>query len=65
MYKVDGSTFDTETYSEDAIAQALRKIKAAKTAKENFGEKPSAAVSDDVDDWGSDDDDSLDDEAPW
>lgn len=65
VYKVDGSTFDTETYSEESIAQALRKIKAAKTAKENFGEKPSAAASDDADDWGSDDDDSLDDEAPW
>ena len=65
VYKVAGETFDTETYSEESIAQALRKIKAAKTAKENFGEKPSAAVSDDADDWGSDDDDSLDDEAPW
>lgn len=64
VYKVDGSTFDTETYSEKAIADALKKIKAAKEASANFGDKPNAAIDDDdSDDWGVDDDDSED--TPW
>lgn len=50
VYKVDGSTFDTETYSEDTIAAALRKIKAAKTATANFGDKPKANIDIEVDD---------------
>lgn len=61
VYKVDGSTFDTETYSEDDIMEAVRKIKAAKTASENFGETSKA--NNDVDDWDSDDDFSEND--PW
>lgn len=61
VYKVDGSTFDTETYSEKEIAEAIRKIKAAKTASENFGEKPNTNI--DSDDWGSDD--FTDDDSPW
>lgn len=62
VYKVDGSTFDTETYSEKSIAEALKKIKAAKEAAVNFGEKSSAAV-DDAGDWGDVDDDAED--TPW
>lgn len=62
VYKVNGSTFDTETYTEKAIAEALKKIKAAKQASENFGDKPNAAVTEDSGDWGDDDDDGND---PW
>lgn len=57
VYKVDGNTFDTETYTEKAIADALKKIKAAKQAAANFGDKPNSAVKNDADDWGDDDDD--------
>ena len=46
VYKVNGSTFDTETYTEKAIAEALKKIK--------------AAVTEDSGDWGDDDDDGND-----
>lgn len=63
VYKVDGSTFDTETYTEDAIADAIKKIKAAKEATVNFGDKPNNNVDDDEDDWGADDEDSED--TPW
>lgn len=63
VYKVDGNTFDTETYTEKDIAEALKKIKAAKEAVANFGDKPSAGgVSVDASDWGDDD---LDDSEPW
>ena len=60
VYRADPGSIDKEEYSEDAINEAIRKIKAAKAAKENFGE--STAVSNDTDDWGSDDDS---DESPW
>ena len=63
VYKVDGSTFDTETYTEEDIANAIKKIKAAKEATANFGDKPNDDVDDDADDWGTDDDDSED--TPW
>lgn len=64
VYKVLGSTFDKETYTEKAIEDALKKIKAAKEAAENFGDK-SNTVANDIsdDDWGNTDDDS--DESPW
>lgn len=63
VYKVDGSTFDTDTYSEESIANALRKIRAAKEAATNFGDKPNNVVDKNTDEWGIDDDD--DDECPW
>lgn len=65
VYKVDGSTFDTKTYSEEAIGAAIRKIKAAKTATENFGDKANANIDIEVDeDWGNSD--AFDDEdSPW
>lgn len=64
VYKVDGKTFDTETYSEQDISAALKKIKAAKEAATNFGEKPSAGgVGVDAGDW--DDDDEDDGNSPW
>lgn len=61
VYKVDGSTFDTETYTEKEIANALKKIKAAKEAAANFGDKVSNGVSVDADDWA----DSEDEDTPW
>lgn len=55
VYKFDGAP-DTETYSEEAIAQALRKIKAAKTAEQNFSGKTNVDISvDDNDNWDNDD----------
>ena len=64
VYKVDGDTFDTETYDEDAIAAAIRAVKNEKEAKKNFGDKPtSKVVNVSADDW--DDEDNLDDEEPW
>ena len=66
VYKVDGETFDTETYSEKEIAAALKKIKAAKEATTNFGDKPATKANIDIevddDDWGTDD---FDDDTPW
>lgn len=61
VYRADPSSIEKEDYSEDKIAEAIRKIKAAKTASENFGEKADANT--DTDDWGSDDFD--DDDSPW
>lgn len=60
VYKVDGKTFDKETYSEESIAEALRAIKSAKTASEKFVDKDEVAT---VDEWNGDDDDMGDD--PW
>lgn len=60
VYRADPGSIDKEEYSEDAINEAIRKIKAAKAAKENFGE--STTISNDADDWGSDDDS---DDSPW
>lgn len=63
VYRADPSSIEKKDYDEDSINEAIRKIKAAKTAKENFGEKPNIDVTVDDDDWDSDDD--LDDENPW
>ena len=60
VYRADPNSIEKEDYSEDKITEAIRKINAAKTAKENFGEK--ASTNNDVDDWGSDD--SIND-SPW
>ena len=61
IYRAEPSSIDEESYSEDDIMEAIRKINAAKKAKENFGEK--ANENDDVDDDWSTDDDSND--SPW
>lgn len=63
VYKVDGNTFDTETYTNQAITEALMKIKMAKRADENFGDRPETGSSSDADDWNNSDDDDGD--APW
>ena len=62
VYRAEPSSIEKEDYSEDAINEALRKIKAAKTAKANFGEKPNINVTVDDDDWSTDDED---DDSPW
>jgi hypothetical protein len=61
VYRADPNSIEKEDYSENEISEAIRKIKAAKTAKENFGEK--ADTNTDSDDWGSDD--SFDDDSSW
>ena len=60
VYRADPNSIEKEDYSEDAINEAIRKINAVKTAKENFGESTSANT--DVDDWGMDE---QDDSNPW
>lgn len=60
VYRAEPSSIEKEDYTEDEINEAIRKIKAAKTAKENFGEKPDVTVDDD---WSTDDVDDEDD--PW
>ncbi len=62
VYRADPNSIEKDDYSEDAISEAIRKIKAAKAAEENFGEKADTG-NDAKDDWGTDDD--LDDENPW
>lgn len=63
VYKADPNTIEKEDYTEKDISEALKKIKAAKEAAANFGDKPSTGgVSVDADDWGDDD---LDDSEPW
>lgn len=64
VYKADPNTIEKSEYNEDDIAAAIRKINAAKTATENFGDK----VSDNsVDDWGAADEDNAawEEDLPW
>lgn len=64
VYKADPNSIEKEDYSENDITAAIKKIKAAKEAAANFGEKPSSGgVGVDVDDWNVDDEDSED--TPW
>ena len=55
------STIDRETYTEKNIAEAVRAIKASKTAEQNFSGK--ANSNDDTSDWGEVDEDDGDE--PW
>lgn len=59
----DPHTIDKDTYSKDNIEDAMKKIAANQKAKENFGE--SKTSNDDMEDWGSEDNDESDDEMPW
>lgn len=61
IYRADPNSIEKEDYTEDAINEAIRKINAAKAAKENFGESANTDV-DIEDDWSTDDDS---DDAPW
>ena len=60
IYRAEPSSIDENSYSEDGIMAAIRKINAAKKATENFGEK--AIENNDADDWSTDDED---DDSPW
>lgn len=69
IYRAEPATIDRETWSEDAIMKAIKKIKAAKEAVANFGDKPTTNANIDVevddewaDDWGND---SSGEDAPW
>ena len=62
VYKADPNSIEKEDYSESDINKAIKKIKAAKEATANFGDKVSSGVGVDADDWG--DDDNMGDE-PW
>lgn len=55
------STIDRETYTEKNIAEAMRAIKASKTAEQNFSGKTNN--NDDTSDWGETNDDDGDE--PW
>lgn len=56
------STIDRETYTEKNVAEAVKKIKASKTAEQNFSGKANSDTS--TDDWGDSADD-LDESEPW
>ena len=56
------STIDRETYNEKNIAEAIRAIKASKTAEQNFSGKANNN-DDDTSDWGEVDDNDGDE--PW
>lgn len=62
-----GSSIDRETYNEKNVTEAMNKIRAARTAEQNFSGKTNvSATSDDDDDWGDDDwGDDDDDEMPF
>lgn len=55
------STIDKDTYTEKNVAEAIKAIKASKTAEQNFSGK--ASSNDDTSDWGEPDDDDGDE--PW
>jgi hypothetical protein len=55
------STIDRETYTEKNVAEAIKKIKASKTAEQNFSGKANNNV--DEDDWGDTGDDDM--SEPW
>lgn len=57
------SSIDRETYTEKSVAKAAAKVKASKTAEQNFSGK--AAESSDSDGWGDSYDDTDDESDPW
>lgn len=60
-------TIDTESFTEQSVAEGIKKLKAKEKVAQNFGEKKEemkAAASNDDDDWG--DSASVDDDdTPW
>ena len=58
IYKAVPDSIDSETYSEDSIAKAIKAIKNAKNAEEKFADKS----EDSNEDWGKDDNNEED---PW
>lgn len=61
VYRADPTSIEKDKYNEEGIAAAIRKIKAAKNAVENFGESVNSSNAVDLDDWGADDSE----ESPW
>lgn len=61
------STIDKETYNEKNVTEAMKKIRAARTAEQNFSGKTnvSTSSSDDDDDWGDSDWGDDDDDMPF
>lgn len=56
-------TITTEDFSEESIAEGIKKLKAKDKVEENFGDKKkTAATDDDNSPWGDDDTTSNDDE---
>ena len=57
------STIDRETYTEKNVAEAMAKVKASKTAEQNFSGKATESTS--ADSWGDSYDDTDDESDPW
>ena len=57
------STIEKETYTEKNVAEAMAKVKASKTAEQNFSGKTTEST--DADSWGDSYDDADDDSDPW
>lgn len=57
------SSIDREAYTEKNVAEAVAKVKASKTAEQNFSGK--ASESSDTDGWGDSYDDADDESDPW
>lgn len=55
------ASIDRDTYNEKNISESIAKIRNARTASQNFGEKASGDSN--ADDWS--DDSSMDDDNPW
>lgn len=56
------STIDKTLYDEKSISEAMAKIKASKTAEQNFSGKANVSTDND-DDWGEES--SMDEDSPW
>lgn len=57
------SSIDREAYTEKNVAEAIAKVKASKTAEQNFSGKTNDSA--DTDDWGDSYDDVDDESDPW
>lgn len=66
---LDGTTFNTDEFTEKGIAEGIKKLKAKEQVAKNYGDKKEevAATNDDADDdWGdSASADESDEEIPW
>lgn len=59
------SSIDKETYTEKNVADAIKKIRNAQTAEQDFSGKANVSTSTNTDDWGETFDDDDDDSNPW
>lgn len=62
-----GASIDKETYTEKNVTEAMKKVRAAKTAEQNFSGKTNASTTSEDDDWGEESDwgDDDDEELPF